>query len=63
MQLSECRIGELVTGNKRSPTCESLGVGHIVGLGQNDYGECVLRVIWQNGDESLVHPSNLEKLK
>lgn len=62
MQLSECRIGQLVTG-KKSSICEPLGVGHIARLGQNDFGECVLRVIWQNGDESLVHPSNLEKLK
>lgn len=54
MKLSECEIGKIIYAPKRLHKGE---YGHIVGLGKNDIGEILIKVIFA-GDKDLVeiHP-------
>jgi len=44
-----------------SPICEYeyIKMGHVVGFELNNYGETIVRVKWNDGQENSIHPANL----
>lgn len=75
MKLSECWMGRIVNSREimanepnfgKAATCRNPKtgfyytlVGHIIGFDLNCTNETIVRVKWNNGEETVVHPGNL----
>jgi len=54
--LSVYRFGNVVVSKGSQPNL----VGHIIGFGRNVNGELLIKVRWENGKETPIHPNNVE---
>lgn len=62
--MSAVRLGAVVQETKPPKSYEELRVvtdkyGHITGFVRNSSHELILKVLWEDGDTTEVHPSNL----
>lgn len=57
--VSHVTLGRVVKKQKINMEVE---YGHIVGFFRNSTKELILKVLWDNGKEFPIHPSNIELL-
>ena len=62
MKIEQAKMGLLVEHDlefKKKSALRMPRFGFIVGIAENTFREPTLKVAWQDGDETAVHPHNL----
>jgi len=67
MKLKDCQFGIFVKENIEKIYLEEdrpkkARIGHITGVTENSIKEVILMVRWMDGEESNIHPDNVEKI-